>query len=141
MTDTVAPIKAVSKPLSRETLEAAQTTFAEESKPSALKVLFPEPEEVKARIPLITRLGGRAPDMRLLIRANAEYEFRRAIAEDRDPDWKVINPIEKLLDMSVSLGGGKGRAEAVAIAKTEPMIQGGGGFWSSLFGGRKRRMD
>jgi hypothetical protein len=115
-----------------------QTRFVDETKEGALKVLFPEPDEVRSRIPLITRLTGRAADIRKLIRANAEYEFRRAIAEKRAPDWSKIDPIQRLLDLSVSLGSGKGRAEAVEIAKTESAPEPSRGLLG-LFGGRRRR--
>lgn len=106
-----------------------ETSYTEETKRDALDVLFPDPKEIRSRIPLITRLGGRAVEIRKLIRANAEYEIRRSIAEGRDIDWEKIDPIQRFLDLSVSLGAGKGRAEAVTIAKNEPMAEPRRGFW------------
>jgi hypothetical protein len=129
----------VAQEAAQVTLESEATTYADENKGGALKVLFPEPEEVRARIPLITRLTGRPVEIRKLIRANVEYELRRALEEDREPNWDKIDPIQRMLDLSVSLGTGKGRAEAVAIAKTEAAAQPSRGFFASLFGGRRRK--
>lgn len=92
-------------------------------KRQALDVLFPLPSQTNERIPLITRLRGREPDINILVGAAVEYECLKALEEGRLP--ASIDPIEFFKEFSVSLQG-RGRKEAVEIARATRAPHDGG---------------
>jgi hypothetical protein len=105
-----------------------ETIYMEEGVREANAVLFPNPEEVDSRIPLITRLSGKPNDIRMMARARVVLAIRRAIDEQTPIDWDQLDIVGDLLGLSVSLGG-KGRSEAVELGRRTPPPEKKKGLW------------
>jgi len=97
--------------------------FLAETKREALTVLYPQPEELAARIALITRMTGKAPEITKVYKAAVLFELRQAIIQRRPMNWDTLEPSVWLMKHAPSLQG-KGRQEAVEIARAQPIVEG-----------------
>lgn len=102
-----------------------------EMKREALNVLVPEPLEIEARIPLVTHLRGRHPDLNELFLALVEWEGWKSIEDGREMDWKGLDPGEFLKEHAPSISA-KRAEQIVRIAQTPHQVSQKQGFWSSL---------
>lgn len=107
--------------------------YLAETKKEALTVLFPSPEELASRISLISRLSGKAPEITKMYKASFLFELRRAIIENRPMNLESLEPTAWMLIHAPSLLG-KGRAEAVEIAKAAPSVEGKRSWMDRLTG-------
>lgn len=89
-----------------------------ETMKTALQVLFPSPKELTRRLPLITSLTGKAPNMNKLFAAIVEMEGWDSLIEKRPFDQSRTD-LRWLLAHAVSLSRG-GRKEAVDMARAHP---------------------
>lgn len=90
------------------------------TKQEALKVLFPFGEELKERIPFITKLRGKHPNLYTAYQAAVEWEGWLAMENKRKIDWDKLDPIRFVIEFSPSINGWRSN-QAVEIAKSEPV--------------------
>lgn len=105
---------------------------------NALEKAYPETIAKKKSLRrLVSRLGGKIPDAYDVLPAMAElelhevldahlkahFEGKTRVDGQAKPDWDRMlnNPvIDFIMDLSVSMGNGKGRREDVELGKTTP---------------------
>lgn len=103
------------EPESIEPLSDEAAAMLESMKREALQVGYPRPEEVRDRIPLIGRLGGKAPTIGMLLAAREIFNGLKACAGTASFINQMEDPADFYEGRAVSLRG-KGRDELVRIA-------------------------
>jgi hypothetical protein len=103
--------------------------YLNEMRKAAMDVLFPSPEEMKARMPFIIHLKGKHPNLYVLYQAACEWEVLDAMENGRP--IQLPNPATFIMANSPSLGGERAN-QAVEIARAAPKETGKRGFLSAI---------
>lgn len=109
--------------------------YLAEMKSDALGKIFPSPEELSRRIPLISHLTGRHPNIAKLYKARVHFVALQAMRKGEAIPWEKLDPVAFLMEHAPSLGGERAQ-QAVDIARATPR-EVKRGFFESLFGGRR----
>src|SRR6266566_3042230 len=107
--------------------------YLAEMKSDALGKLFPSPEELKARIKLITHLTGKHPNLYKLYLGLVEYTMFLAMREGKPVPSDNLEP-SKCIGTSAPPISGERANQAVEIARAAPKEQRKGWF-DGWFGG------
>lgn len=86
-------------------------------KTDAIDKLAPDPDEQDDRMSLITILRGKQPHLYMLYQADVEWEILSAYEEQREIDWKPLNPVTWIKNHAPSLQGRRSK-EIVEIARS-----------------------
>src|SRR5712692_1107517 len=113
----------------RELLDAYRTKAGFDS-------LYPEGQRREALLDFVSRLEGDLPDGYDYIATGVQFEMNAVLrskalmilkegAKSHEFDWTKVgrHPVLRLLeDLTVSMGGGKGRREGVEMSKSNPPV-------------------
>jgi hypothetical protein len=104
---------------------------------AGFETLYPEGDRRKrAIIPFVARFNGQIPDVYDYLAAGIQFEMTRIIRSKAERilkgngsveqfDWSRVSshPLQHALeDLTISMGGGKGRKEGVEMAKSQPPL-------------------
>lgn len=104
-----------------------------ETKREALQIGWPEPEEMKKRLPLITNVTGKGPNYIKAYKAEALWNIRLAIINKQPIEWDDINPVYFLLSHSPSINAAT-RRQLVEMVRVGNVSQQRRGLWDRLIG-------